>query len=101
VEGYVDSEHGRNRDAVKMQPLRKFPGKYGFSMDTMNEFMHQTSLAIALENKSPYILCSTCLEASPHTREHLQAVRNFSKGSDQEVMEPARELDTWEDHLVR
>ncbi|KAH6667855.1 hypothetical protein B0J14DRAFT_173520 [Halenospora varia] len=89
IKGCKDSEFQRNM--TNIQPK--------VDSDPMNELMHSLALNKLMEGKSPYRLCPPCLLSSTHPRDHLRAVRGFTKAGDRPVMEFARQLDIWEDHL--
>ena len=98
VEGCKYSVHQTNM--TKMKPRREGDGEVSLSIPEMEDFSHEIALRQLLVPETPIRLCPTCVVSSSHSREHLRAIRGFTKGGDREVMEFARELDIWEDHLV-
>jgi hypothetical protein len=92
-EGCIDNEHVRNM--AKMPPPKdESDPRFG-----IDELERKIALHNVLNKKQPFILCPPCLFTSSHPREHLRAVRGFTKAGDTEALEFARELDNWEDHI--
>jgi hypothetical protein len=98
VKGCEDSAFQTNM--TKMKPIGKEGGEDSLNGGNWENFLHETALRGLLTEKPRFRVCPTCVVFSSHPREHLRAVRGFSKAGDREVMEFSRELDIWEDHLV-
>jgi hypothetical protein len=94
-EGCLDND-GHQRNVTHILPTKDVPFESDFGM---NDTLHTLAVSEAKEMKEPFRLCPACIVSSSHPREHLGAVRGFSKAGDKETMEFARELDIWEDQL--
>lgn len=90
--GCKDSPSARNMYKVRVPK----PGEE----DDINfaESLHDYFAAPALQ-PTAFRLCPPCLQMSDHPKEHLKAVRNFSKAGDKHATDFAKELDAWEDYL--